>query len=124
MGFEPDEAAANVEQRQGTLTGFEATGDLFNRAPVLLETVDTAPDLSGLESAIAERVKVETQPDGSVTVSVQGDIPEELEERLIAAVKPERQAAVRAAVHRQNITHRNSIAPPSAARPLPFPACF
>jgi len=124
MGFQPDEAAANVEQRQATLAGFDATGDLFNRAPVLLETVDTAPDLSGLATEVAERVKVETQPDGSVTVSVQGEIPEELEERLIAAVTPARQATLRAAVHRHRITHRNSIAPAERGESFAVPRLF
>ncbi|MGH6908320.1 MAG: DEAD/DEAH box helicase, partial [Aestuariivirga sp.] len=36
MGFEPDEAAAVVEQRQAILPGFEPNADLFTRAPVLI----------------------------------------------------------------------------------------
>jgi type III restriction enzyme len=125
MGFQPDEAAANVEQRQGTLPGFGTTGDLLNRNPVLLEAVDTAPDLSGLATEVAERVKVETREDGSVTVSVEGEIPEELEKRLIAAVaNPERKATIRAAVQRHRITHRNSTAPAERGEAFAVPRLF
>jgi len=125
MGFQPDEAAANVEQRQGTLPGFDPTGDLFNRAPVLLETVDTAPNLGGLATEVAERVKIDVQPDGSVTVSVEGEIPEELEQRLIATVTtPARQAALRAAVQRHRITQRNSMAPAERGESFAVPRLF
>ncbi|MFM8332520.1 MAG: hypothetical protein ACKN9T_12595 [Candidatus Methylumidiphilus sp.] len=125
MGFQPDEAAAHVEQRQGTLPGFGETSDLFNRKPVLLETVDTAPDLSGLAAEVAERVKVETRDDGTVTVAVVGEIPEALEERLIAAVAaPARQAAIRAAVQRHRGTHRNSESPAERGEDFAVPRLF
>ena len=104
MGFEPDEAAEVLEQRQATLPGIGTNPDLFNRAPVLLETLDSMPDLSGLDPEIAQRVQVETRPDGSVTVTVKGDIPDELEQRLIATVPPERRDNIRTAVHRHRIT--------------------
>ena len=91
MGFEPDEAASVIEQQQPTLPGIDTTGDLLNQVPELLETLDVAPDLSGLDPEVAERVKVETREDGTVTVTVQGDIPQELEQRLVASITPEGQ---------------------------------
>lgn len=124
MGFEADEAAAVMEVRQAGLPGLSPQGDLLRRAPALLETVDTAPDLSGLDPEIAGRVKVETQPDGSVTVSVQGEIPDELEQRLVATVKPERREAIRAAVHRHRIAHRNSMAPAERGETFAVPRLF
>jgi len=125
MGFTAEEAAAVVEQRQSTLAGFDLNDDLFNRAPLLWETVDAAPDLSGLDSAITERIKVETQADGSVTVSIKGDIPEELEQRLLATVTtPARQAALRSSVHRHRITHRNSISPAERGEKFAVPRLF
>lgn len=124
MGFEPDEAAAVVEQRQATLPGIGTNHDLFNRVPVLLETLDSVPDLSGLDPEIAERVQVETRPDGSVTVTVKGDIPDELEQRLIATVPPERRENIRTAVHRHRITHRNSIAPAERGEKFAVPRLF
>jgi hypothetical protein len=39
-------------------------------------------------------------PDGRVTVTVQGDIPDELEHRIVATMTAERREGVRAAVHR------------------------
>ena len=45
MGFEPDEAAAMVEQRQTVFPGFGPQGDLFFSAPVLCETLDVTPNL-------------------------------------------------------------------------------
>lgn len=124
MGFEPDEAAEVVEQRQATLPGIGTNHDLFNRVPVLLETLDSVPDLSGLDPEIAERVQVETRPDGSVTVTVKGDIPDELEQRLIATVTPERRENIRTAVHRHRITHRNSIAPSERGEKFAVPRLF
>ena len=124
MGFEPDEAAEVVEQRQATLPGIGTNHDLFNRVPVLLETLDTVPDLSGLDPNIAERVQVETRPDGTVTVTVKGDIPEELEQRLIATVTPERREDIRTAVHRHRVIHRNSIAPAERGEKFPVPRLF
>ena len=124
MGFQPDEAAQAVEQRQATLPGLDTNGDLFSRAPVLLETLDSAPDLSGLAPEVAERVQIETRPDGSVTVTVQGEIPEELEQRLVATMTPERQERVRAAVQRHRITHRNSIAPAERGEKFAVPRLF
>lgn len=111
MGFEPDQAAAAVETRQPTLPGVEPQGDLLDRTPVLLQTFDITPDLSGLDPEIVARVTVETRPDGAVTVAVKGDISEELEERLLASASPEQKDTVRAAVGRHRVTHRNSLSP-------------
>ena len=124
MGFEPEEAAAVVEQRQATLPGIGTNADLFNRAAVLLETLDSAPDLTGLAPEIAERVQIETRDDGSVIVTIQGEIPEELEQRLIATMTPERQERVRAAVQRHRVKHRNSIAPAERGEKFTVPRLF
>ena len=124
MGFQPDEADAVIEQRQAVIPGLGTNADLFNRAPVLVETLDSAPDLSGLAPEVAARVQVETRADGGVNVTVQGDIPDELEQRLIAATPPEGQARVRAAVHRHRITHRNSMAPAERGEKFAVPRLF
>jgi type III restriction enzyme len=124
MGFEPDEAAAALQQRQPPLPGIGTNTDIFSRAPVLLETLDTAPDLSGLAPEVAERVQVVTREDGSVTVTVQGEIPDDLEQRLVANVTPERRERIRAAVHRHRISHRNSIAPAERGEKFAVPRLF
>jgi type III restriction enzyme len=124
MGFEPDEAASVVEQRQAPLPGLDANADLFARAPVLLETLDAAPDLSGLAPEVAERVKVETRDDGTVTVTVQGDIPQELEQRLVATMTPDRQERVRQAVQRHRVAHRNSTSPAERGEKFAVPRLF
>lgn len=124
MGFEPDEAASVVEQRQVPLPGLDTNADLFTRAPVMLETLDAAPDLSGLAPEVAERVKVETRDDGTVTVTVQGDIPPELEQRLVATMTPERQDRVRQAVQRHRVAHRNSTSPAERGEKFPVPRLF
>ena len=124
MGFEPDEAAAVIEQRQALLPGLDTNADLFTRAPVLLETLDAAPDLSGLAPEVAERVQVETGADGTVTVTVQGDITPELEQRLVATMTPERQERVRQAVHRHRVAHRNSTSPAERGEKFPVPRLF
>ncbi|MEI6847112.1 MAG: hypothetical protein WCK32_03595 [Chlorobiaceae bacterium] len=126
MGFEPDEAAAAIEQHQPFLDGFEpTTGEvMMHRAPVLIETVESVPDLSGLALDVAERVQVETQPDGTVTVTVKGEIPEELENRLLASVPVGRQEALRASVNRHRITHRNTLAPAVRGEKFAVPRLF
>jgi len=121
MGFEPDEAAAVVEQRQAPLPGVDVNTDLFTRTPVLIETLDRAPDLTGLPSEILDCVKVDTIADGSVTVTVTGDIPHELEQRLMDTVPHEGRERVRTAVERHRITHRNSIAPVECGERFPVP---
>ncbi len=124
MGFEPDEAASVVEQRQAPLPGLDATPDLFMSVPVMLETLDAAPDLTGLAPEVAERVKVEARDDGTVTVTVQGDIPQELEQRLIATMTPERQERVRQAVQRHRVAHRNSTSPVERGEKFAVPRLF
>jgi type III restriction enzyme len=125
MGFEPDEVASLIEQRQPSFEGFGTNGDLLNRAPVLLETVDSAPDLTGLAPEVAARVQVAARPDGTVTVTVQGEISAELEERLVAAATtPDGRAALRASVGRHRITHRNSIAPVERGEKFAVPRLF
>ncbi len=124
MGFEPDEAASVIEQRQPPLPGLDTTEDLFNQVPILLETLDVAPDLSGLDPEVAERVQVETRKDGTVTVTVQGDIPQELEQRLVASMTTEGQERVRQAVKRHRIAHRNSTSPATRGEKFPVPRLF
>ena len=125
MGFEPDEAAAAVEQRQTVFPGFGLPGDLFYSAPVLLETLDAAPDLTGLDAEVASRVNVQTQADGTVTVTIRGDIPDDLEKRLMAtATAPERREALSVAVHRHRIIHRNSISPAERGEKFAVPRLF
>lgn len=125
MGFEPDEAAAVIEQRQAAIPGFGPQGDLFHSVPVLLETLDVAPDLTGLDAEAAARVKVEPQPDGTVKVSVHGEISEDLEQRLVATVTtPEQKTAIRTAVHRHRIIHRNSISPAERGEKFAVPRLF
>ncbi len=116
MGFEPDEADAAVETRQPAFSGMDGApgslqGDMLDRAPVLYETFDAAPDLAGLAECVAAQVTVEARPDGSVTVAVTGDVSEELEQRLVASARPDRQDAVRAAVRRQRATHQAALSP-------------
>ena len=112
MGFEPDEAAANMVPRQAEIPGMQGTGDLFNQKPVLLQTLDTAPNLTGISAEVTERIRIEERSDGTVNVTVHGDIPEDLEERLLATVvTPEGRENLRIAVKRHRIRHLASISP-------------
>jgi type III restriction enzyme len=124
MGFEPDEAASVVEQRQPTLPGLDPSGHLFNQEPVLLETLDSAPSLFGLDDEVIERVQIVTREDGTVIVTVKGDIPHELEQRLIGSMKTEGQERVRQAVKRHRIAHRNSSSPDTRGEKFPVPRLF
>ena len=124
MGFNPDEAAAALESRQSEMPGFESPGGLFARNPILLETVESAPDLSGLDDEVTARIKVETRPDGTMTVAVTGDISEALEQRLFAAVNPDRREALQASVHHQRIAYQNSISPAERGETFAVPRLF
>lgn len=125
MGFEPDEADMNLEVRQAALPGFPEGGLFAPRVPVLIETLDRAPDFSGLDSAITERVKVEERADGTVAVSVTGDIPEELEKRLVAATaNTEKKEGLRAAVRRHRIAHSKSLSPYERGEQFAVPRLF
>ena len=125
MGFEPDEAATQIEVHQAELPGLTPQGDLLNRAPVLLQTVDAAPDLSGLSEEVAALVKVEEQADGTVIVAVQGEIPAELEERLIAtATSPVQRETMRVAVQRHRVSYRNSQSPAERGETFAVPLLF
>jgi type III restriction enzyme len=87
--------------------------------------LDTAPDLSGLDAVVAAQVEVQPQPDGTVTVTIHGDIPDDLEQRLIAtATNPQRREAMRAAVQRHRIIHRNSISPAARGEKIAVPRLF
>ena len=121
MGFEPDEAARLIEPRRRSVEGMDGQPDLFTRAPVMHETVDNTPDLSGLSPEVAAQVQVTAQPDGTLAVTVQGEISDELEQRLIAAASPNRRDAVRASVSRHRIMHRNSVAPVERGEKFPVP---
>lgn len=125
MGFEPDEAAANMVLRQTEIPGIQRNGDLLSRAPVLFQTLDSAPDLTGLDKEVADRVKVKERPDGTVTIAIDGDIPEDLEQKLLATAKsPERRETMRAAVHRHRIIRRNSISPAERGEKFAVPRLY
>lgn len=124
MGFEEEEVADLIEQRQSSFEGFGEEPSLLNRAPVLLTTVDSMPDLKGLAPEIVERVKVEKQPDGTVTVTVKGEITEELEEILVAATTPDRRADLQKSIKRHRVTHHNSIAPVARGEKFAVPRLF
>lgn len=124
MGFEADEAAAALEQRQAPLPGVAAAPDLLTRAPIMVETLDAAPDLSGLAPDVAERVQIERRDDGTVTVAVQGELPPELGQRLVAAVAPDRQYWVREAVQRYRVAQRESASPAQRGERFPVPRLF
>ncbi len=129
MGFQPDEAADAVQPRQPDLPGVDTGGageggmggGLLDRAPVLLQTLDAAPDLAGLDPADAAGVVIGAGPGGAVTVTVTGGISEELEGRLAAATAPERKAAVRAAVQRHRAAHQASLSPARRGEAFPVP---
>lgn len=125
MGFEPDEAATQIEVRQSEFVGLSSQGDLLNWAPLLRETVDSAPDLTGLPLAIVDQVKVETRPNGTVTVAVEGDVPPELEERILAtATTTAGREVLRAAVQRQRLAHRNKQSPAQRGENFFVPRLF
>jgi type III restriction enzyme len=125
MGFEADEAAANMVLRQAQIPGMHRNGDLFDRSPVLSQTLDSFPDLTGLDVEVTNRVKVEEHPDGTLTVAIDGDIPEELEQKLLATAKtPERRATLRDVVHRHRIIRRNSISPAARGEKFAIPRLY
>ena len=122
MGFEPDEAATSLQLRLPGFEDFRSTnGDLFDRVPVLLETVDSEPDLTGIAPDVANRVQMEKRPDGAFTVTVRGDIPDELEHRLIAAASPVRINSLQASINRHRILHCQIIAPAARGEKFAVP---
>ena len=106
------------------MPGLDPSGHLFNQEPVLLETLDSAPSLFGLDDEVIERVQIVTREDGTVIVTVKGDIPHELEQRLIGSMQTEGQERVRQAVKRHRIAHRNSSSPDSRGEKFPVPRLF
>lgn len=124
MGFEEHEADVFVEQHQYGIPGFENAAGMVQEGPVLIETVDTVPDLTGLSLIDAERVSVDTRPDGSVTVTVKGEISEELEQRLLKAVPVERQEKLRASVNRHRVAFHSSISPARRGERFPMPRLY
>ena len=124
MGYQPEEAATSIQQR---LPGFDDTGanrDLFSSVPVLLETVDSEPDLTGLASEEAERVQVEPQPDGTYSITVKGEISEDLETRLVTATTPDRVSSLQASFERHRVIYRKSIAPAARGEKFAVPQLF
>ena len=125
MGFEPDEAAEQIEIRQAMLPGVDTQPDLWHRVPIMVETMDTAPDLSGLAPEIASKVKVQAQPDGTVKVTVDGDVSKELEDRLLATTEnAERRASLRVALHRHRLAHKKSQSPAQRGEHFSVPRLF
>jgi len=124
MGFEQDEAASVIVSQQLAIPGFEPKEFLPESIPVLLLTMESTPDLTGLPLSEAERIKLETWPDGTITVGLQGEISEEMEKRLVAAVHPERREACRASVRQHRISHHNSISPVERGAKFAVPRLF
>ena len=124
MGFEPDEADVNVMLRQTDIPGMR-NGDLFNRPPVLFQTLDSAPDLSSLAADVVSRVKVQECADGTVTVAIDGDIPDDLERVLLETAKtPERRETMRTAVQRHRIMRHNSLSPAMRGEKFAVPRLY
>ncbi len=125
MGFEPDEAASMISPRQPDLPGIGPQGDLFHADPVLLEVLDTEPDLTGLDAEMSERVHVAPRPEGGFTVSIRGEISEALEERLVATVTDKkRKEEIQTSVHRHRIVHRNNVSPAEQGVKFAVPRLF
>jgi len=125
MGFEPDEAATNMVHQQAEIPGMRRTGGLIHRTPVFLQTLDMPPDLTGLDAGIIERIKVKAEPGGTVAIAIDGEISEELEQRLVTSVRAtEQQEAVRAAVHRHRIIYRHSLSPAERGEKFVVPRLF
>jgi type III restriction enzyme len=69
-------------------------------------------------------VQVVTREDGTVIVTVKGDIPHELEQRLVASMKIEGQERVRQAVKRYRIANHNNSPPDTRGEKFPVPRLF
>ena len=124
MGFQPDEAAGMVERRQASLPGFGTNADIFDGRPVLQETLAMRPNLQGLEPEVASRVQVEEGKDGSFTLIIEGDITDDLEERLVAAAGKEGAASIKAAVHRHRVVQKNHQSPAERGEKFPVPRLY
>lgn len=117
MGFQPEEAADNIEIRQPELPEL---GGLFApaAAPVMVHTVDKPPDLSALPEAERALVNVTAGPDGKPVVTIKGDVSERLAEMLYAATEPSRHGDLREKVKQQRYRVEKSQTP--AERGVPF----
>ncbi len=126
MGFEPGEAATQLRVQPEDLPGFHhPQGDLLRRSPMLVQTVDKAPDLSGLPDDVTANITVNARPDGTVDITVKGEVPSALEDRLLAtaSTSAEREA-LKSAVNRQRLAHLNSLSPAERGERFPVPRLF
>ncbi|CRI66955.1 putative type III restriction enzyme, res subunit [Thiocapsa sp. KS1] len=125
MGFEEQEAAEQVQVRQPGIPGIDEQLDLWNQPPVMVETVDVAPDLSGLSPEVASQVRVEPQADGTIKLTVQGDVPQELEDRLLATmINSAKRNSLKTAVARHRLAHRKSQSPAQRGEKFAVPRLF
>lgn len=112
MGFEPDEAAANVEIHQPALPDTDL-GGLFApaSAPVLTHEVDRAPDLSAIPEEERARITVHPTPEGKAIVTIRGDVSEALADQLYAVTDESRHEGLREAVKQQRHRYQQSQTP-------------
>jgi type III restriction enzyme len=81
--------------------------------------------LSGLAVKETERVNVESLPNGAVSVTIHGEISDELEERLLAtATTTEASEAIKSAVYRHRIQYRDKTSPVERGERFPMPRLF
>lgn len=118
MGFEPEEAASNIEVRQPALPGTDP-GPLFGPSlPVLVHTAESPPDLTGLSNDERAQITVSTAPDGKHVVTVKGTVSEELANRLYAVTAASRHGELREVVKLHRYKVEKSQTP--AERKVPF----
>ena len=92
MGFDEDEAALNIEHELRDADQLPLDGGLFGQPtkskPTLVETLEQAPDLSGLSDHDQQALSVTKKEDGRYEVTVMGGVSDEAL-TAIAAVVPE-----------------------------------
>lgn len=124
MGFNEEEAAAYIEVQQ-TLPGVNPYDTpLFRGAPALTLSLVKEPRLDDLPEEVRKGVSLKQQSDGSFLLRTEAAIPQEIEDRLVAAnPKMETQIRRSVALHRENVRkhEKRKLTPSEESKPFAIP---
>ncbi len=122
MGFEEEEIDAYLQQSQPPLIEETDLPLLTYKAPEpLIFTLEDMPDFGCMTEEESAQINVKEDEIGQVKIEVNGDISDELAEKIIGAVPPARIEDVRKRVHVYRSLRKRNLTPAEKGEKLTVP---
>lgn len=125
MGFDEAEAALNIEHELRRGDELQLDGGLFGQPnkpkPTFTETVESAPDLSGLSDLDQQAIKLTKTDEGKIEVTVTGNVSDEALSKISETVSTEKKTSFTEKVTKFKEHIEKELSPASRGMPFNIP---